>query len=196
MDRELANTVGYQATTRQSTTLLALSTLLADPFSIASLSGVHESPGIRPLHTDILPLLFDAAIFNTVSDYSYWAEFLESRIRLYYHDRTRYRFYFDNDPQLARLFTPTIVKDESTMAGLDTHIIGTIQARNDSGEAVDIAARQLAKREIEVITFALFRNATDRSYSVSTAFQIRASISILYSRHHMKLIPGVNFTRI
>lgn len=180
---------GYRPTANRTALLLATSVLIADPYAYASLSGVHESPGIRSLQERIVPELMAFQLFNSVSDVPTAAEFIHSRRSIYYHDRRRYPFYFQGTPREGGLFTPSIVKTDSTTAYLAETLAQVVGERRDSGEAMDVVLARLARRDREAITFAFFRRAAMRA-SMTTPMQIRASISIAYSRHHMHLAPG------
>lgn len=193
LDRELANLAGYRPTARRTATAMASAVLLADPFSFASLSGVHESPGIRPLHRRVLGMLTDVKVFASVSDVQTAEEFLASRRLIYAHDRRRYPFYFGRIGRAGMLFAPGIVKTTGTTSAIEQSLVGTILSSKQSlivgsrDEAAAVASRQLSNRENRAITYALFRR---RIRDEAVGFAVRKGISVAYSRHHIGLIPG------
>lgn len=203
LDRELANLVRYHPSTRRSAYALAASVLLADPFAFASLSGIHESPGIKPIHTHVLPALLEAGLLATVSDQRSADEFLFSRRAIYAYDRRRYPFYFGGERRSASLFVPSITKDASTTSALELRLPSTI-LENDrdsraaiADEAQELVLRRLAARDGRAITFALFRPGILGGAATPVGHEIRRSISVAYSRLHMELfadaviLPGI-----
>ena len=181
---------------------LASAVVLAEPFAFASLSGVHESPGIRPLYQRVLPMLSDVKLFASVGDVRSAEEFLSSRRALYAHDRQRYPFYFGHESRARSLFAPSIVKAVSTTKAIEDTLISSILAHSYESEhatqkedAAELASELLRIRENRAITFALFRRATRKEPDL-TGYFIRRGISMAYTQHHMKLfadstiVPG------
>lgn len=203
LDRELANVAGYRATTRRSAAALLAATLHGESPAFASLSGVHESAGITPLHRNVLPMLIGSGLFASTSDFTSGEEFLVSRRAIYAHDRRRYGVYFEPQRSSRSLFTPTKVKEVSATSALLDNILQTVlqtPAKSGTGEnwgevAAGVAQSGLKQRENEAITFALFRPYVDRAdggpdAKRMVAFGIRRAISIAYTRHQMSVFPG------
>lgn len=190
LDREFADTAGYNPTQASTGKLLATAILLSDPFSYASLSGLYECPGISEVRRHAIPLLTDLGLFNSVSNYPSSMEFIASRQQIYRDDSARYQFYFETPIHASRTFTPTIIKPTSTTRDLALSLPTIIEQRPHSSEASDIVAHGLSIRENRAVTFAHFKPLLTDPLSVATPFQVRAGISIGYTLHHLRLMPG------
>lgn len=203
LDRELRESVGLQATDELLHRALAAAFICTNSYLYCSLSFIFETcvgyPGLAQFVSEMLRL----GHLHAVSDHPTVSDFLDSRRRLYAHDKDRYPSYFGDAPEKFGGTVKPVYKGSSATAALKRGITHRCNDREDSlvtGRPVSDGAVHSLLCGIDsigarAVTFSAFReHVLDLSSAVPG--EIRRVISEEYTRHYLDLFGGVIMTGV
>jgi effector-associated domain 1 (EAD1)-containing protein len=204
IDRELLESVGCIPSVADIQKALRI-LLLATP---SQLYGVlpHVWEGYEYFST-LLPLfgkLIRSGNFLTVSTQATLQEFITTRQGLYTFDKRRYRWYYDDVPDVLLQFRPMEVKGTSTTEFLQDELLhwgssstkrDMVPSRGYHNDVIDylrpLLSDALLKREDQAVTYSLFRPSIeqlDKRGLLEGA--MRRRISELFTWHYMDFLEG------
>ena len=194
LDRELGESVGYQATAAEVQTSLHLLTLVAGASLNCGTSLLFESPAIysSPGLFRFCQLLLSSDWLQLLSSHPTINEFLESRAQLYQHDRFRYPMYFDKIPKLpgrANIVSKSSSATHSLVTSLSAWGLDVQRASERERDAKKVVMESLSRREDRAVTAAIFTAASAASSQPSRAIGfVRRRISNDYTGHFMSVL--------
>lgn len=196
LDRELGESVGYQATAAEVQRSLQLLTLVAGASLNCGTSLLFESPAINssPSLFRFCQVLLSSGWLDLLSSHPTIAEFLESRAQLYEHDQSRYPMYFDSIPQIpsrANIISKSSSATRSLVRSLSAWGHDIEESNDRERDAKKVVIESLLRREDRAVTAAIFAAASAASAQPTRAISIvRRRISTDYTDHFMSVLSS------
>jgi len=204
LDREVRESVGYWPSQKELWWLLSASLLVAPGTTYCSYASLWESNFGEPEHREFIRTLMQFDALTPMSSHPTPEEFLETRQRLYQHDRDRYSIYFETGKSAIIRATPPrlIVPNSTTSLLFNSMVSWSSEASNQDPDHI-VRAKHLTDAVLrdwqgKAITAALFR---PNAGSDQVAFEVvRRRIAETYIGRYTKVcmadivtgIPGLH----